>query len=286
MKVLTYVEGILTVIRDDNFYKQEAQKPSFIKGQNFYYEPTLMKEDYKPLTELQINKTLEYIDSFDFYDATPSVVEYVHSIDAEGYYLGLVEKKADTLCVDSEPTVRSTMCDILYKYGVWGEYVVINNITKKFGQYKKCSSCKDYEFAPFNTMSKDIPVAIQYYIDGEWITKFEDFQKEKLHSLVVYSREVFSNNFPDVLFQEPASWKVQEEEARAWMTDNTFLAPLLDSLLLNRGFNETKVELASKIITKADAYKVFYGKLLGQLHAKQNEIESATTVEALKAIVW
>ena len=49
---------------------------------------------------------------------------------------------------------------------------------------------------------------------------------------------------------------------------------------------ESKEEFINKIITKADAYKAFYGQILGKLHAKQKELSNATTIEALKAIAW
>lgn len=85
---------------------------------------------------------------------------------------------------------------------------------------------------------------------------------------------------------EIASWDKQESEARAWMMDNATSTPLIDALLVGRNLGESKEEFVNKIITKADAYKAFYGQILGKLHAKQKELEASKTIEELKTIEW
>lgn len=83
---------------------------------------------------------------------------------------------------------------------------------------------------------------------------------------------------------EMASWTKQEQEARAWIADNTAITPIIDNLIIGRDMGESKADLVAKIIAKADAYAVAYAQVLGAYHAKQKAIEVATTVEEVEAI--
>lgn len=83
---------------------------------------------------------------------------------------------------------------------------------------------------------------------------------------------------------EMASWTKQEQEARAWIADNTAIMPIIDNLIISRAMGESKSDLVAKIIVKADAYAVAYAQVLGAYHAKQKAIETATTVAKVEAI--
>lgn len=83
---------------------------------------------------------------------------------------------------------------------------------------------------------------------------------------------------------EMASWTKQEQEARAWIADNTAITPIIDNLIIGRAMGESKADLVAKIIAKADAYAVAYSLVLGAYHAKQKAITVATTVAEVEAI--
>jgi cystathionine beta-lyase/cystathionine gamma-synthase len=83
---------------------------------------------------------------------------------------------------------------------------------------------------------------------------------------------------------ELASWAKQEEEARAYVEDNTVATPLLSGMVASRGLGETVLEFAHKIIAKSNAYQVAYAVVLGTYQAKQKTIDAATTVEEVQAI--
>lgn len=85
---------------------------------------------------------------------------------------------------------------------------------------------------------------------------------------------------------EAVSWAKQEAQSRAWIVDNATVTPIIDALLLTRNMGETKEELITKIITKADAYETLYGQILGKFHNREKALEVATTLKELKAIVW
>jgi hypothetical protein len=83
---------------------------------------------------------------------------------------------------------------------------------------------------------------------------------------------------------ELASWAKQEEEARAYIASNTALTPLLSGMVVSRGIGETVLDLAHKIIAKADSYQAAYASILGTYQSKQKAINSATTVAEAQSI--
>lgn len=106
----------------------------------------------------------------------------------------------------------------------------------------------------------------------------------KLNDIKTDYESSVKNMIGDTDTSEMASWTKQESEARAWITDNMEITPIIDNLIIGRAMEETKAELVAKIIIKADAYAVAYAQVLGQYHAKQKAIEVATTVTEVEAI--
>ena len=104
------------------------------------------------------------------------------------------------------------------------------------------------------------------------------------------------NMVGNVTLHEIASWRKQEEQARAWLADNTVSTPTVDGLLVTRALGETKAELVAKIIANADAYEMAYAPLLGKFQALSRQIDAvfisvtagdgghATVADALTAV--
>ena len=93
-------------------------------------------------------------------------------------------------------------------------------------------------------------------------------------------------NISIALPHEMASWQKQEEQARLWNNDNTVVTPIIDTLVIARGFEETKQELVDKILANASAYEVLYGTLLGKYHNKIKQLDLATLPADILAITW
>jgi len=85
---------------------------------------------------------------------------------------------------------------------------------------------------------------------------------------------------------EMASWKKQEDEARAYLVDNTVATPFIDNLLIARNLGETKDALIVKILAHVDAYALAYSSLLGKSQNLTVQVSAATTKAKVKAIVW
>lgn len=288
MKVLTYVNEVLTVIRGDDFFSENHPKPSFIVANEFYYEPTLKLTQGRTLTAQECSDAEVYIESFIF----PKVVHYnpqaVHCVDKWGNYLGFKLLGEGELEVPSAPSElrQGITWDFLTKE--WYESVLVDerdgrligtaiNTAIDYSVYVRASLVNSdfcYESQTYDFATKSFHVNID-------IVRFKKLQKMGIE----FTQEV-NSAIGFVGYGEMSSWKLQEDEARAWVVDNNTMTPLIDALLIGRNLGENKEVLVDKIIAKADAYKVFYGGLLGKLHAKQKEIELASSLEALKVIVW
>lgn len=85
---------------------------------------------------------------------------------------------------------------------------------------------------------------------------------------------------------ELSSFTKQENEARAWLANNTVNTPFIDGLLIARDLGETKAELVDKIILNADAYATAYSQTLGKFQKISKKIAAATTKDELSMLVW
>lgn len=86
--------------------------------------------------------------------------------------------------------------------------------------------------------------------------------------------------YPDM---EVLTFDKQEQEARAWLVDNSASTPLIDALAQGRGID--KAELVQRIIAKADAFALATGYLTGQRQRYEDTLKAAKTIEAVEAII-
>lgn len=116
---------------------------------------------------------------------------------------------------------------------------------------------------------------------------FEELKKEALsQALNEFNKacDVITQNAPP---KEIDSWKKQEDEARAWVTDNTAPTPLIDGLLLSRALaGETKAILVQKIIDNSDLWATAYSEVLGTYQNRTKRINSpTTTITDIEAVI-
>lgn len=71
---------------------------------------------------------------------------------------------------------------------------------------------------------------------------------------------------------EMLTWTKQEQEARALLDDETAKTPLIDGLIVSRGLEETREELAQKIVGAADFTAIQIAKHLGEHQAAKRSI--------------
>ena len=102
----------------------------------------------------------------------------------------------------------------------------------------------------------------------------ESVKKHKIEELKIQLEKYIEEYVYDTPLSEKLSWSKQESEAMEYLKDNNTHTPYIDALLASRNKGEDKLDLINKIITKADAYSVFHGTLLGKLHNKLLEVEA------------
>jgi hypothetical protein len=108
--------------------------------------------------------------------------------------------------------------------------------------------------------------------------KLEDVKKEKLESVTKDYEAAVATLVGEVGNFELASWSKQEQQARAYLNDNTAIVPMLSSLIASRGLSESLLQLSTLIVAKADAYELGYSTILGEYQAKVRAIAAATLV--------
>lgn len=97
---------------------------------------------------------------------------------------------------------------------------------------------------------------------------------QKVEELKLQLEKYLDEHITDTPLSEKLSWSKQETEAREYLKDNNAHTPYIDALLASRNKGESKMDLVNKVITKADAYSLFHGTLLGKLHNKLLEVEA------------
>lgn len=78
----------------------------------------------------------------------------------------------------------------------------------------------------------------------------------------------------NISLAEISTWSKQEQEAIAWLADNTVDTPVIDGILARRTkLQGNKQLLVDKIIGKANQYAQAVGALLGEKQASEDALE-------------
>lgn len=87
---------------------------------------------------------------------------------------------------------------------------------------------------------------------------------------------------------EVTSFHKQENEARAFIADNTTATPLLDALAVTRGMD--KAELVNKVIAKADEFAAASGAIIGKRQQLEDQLDALAERNAsedeYQALTW
>ncbi len=88
---------------------------------------------------------------------------------------------------------------------------------------------------------------------------------------------------------EVDSWYKQEKEARDWTANNSTPTPFLDAIAQARG--ATIAVLAAQIVTKANAFEVVYGGVLGKKQKLLDQlfvidVNAPGAIDLINAINW
>ena len=110
-----------------------------------------------------------------------------------------------------------------------------------------------------------------------------EIKAAKLKEINIAYQEAIATLTPTYPDDERLTFDKQEQEARAWLADNSTSTPFVDALAAGRQMD--KSELVGRIIAKADAFAIASGLLTGQRQRYEDLLDVAETPEAVAAIV-
>lgn len=280
MRVLTYVDKILTVIKEDKMEKTENHPvPDFLKKydlkESFYYEPNLFLLDDTPISEeLEIYEELKtsaesFIDNYSFKEVEiPKEVEKKHLVDKDGFYIGYEINNGKYIEVEYPPEHTEQ----LFINNTWKHMALVNKESLQVMSESidlARDNVENYILIDNDLVDRTFCTECQYY-DKETNTvniNLETVKRKKIAMLrgqVSYKMKGYTHK---LLYGEIASWDIQLEEAKAYKLDNSYPTVFIDTLLENRDIEgETKDVLIDKILTKAETHKRIYSKWLGRFH--------------------
>lgn len=110
-----------------------------------------------------------------------------------------------------------------------------------------------------------------------------ELKATKLNEINAAYQQAIATLTPTYPDDERLTFDKQEQEARAWLVDNSFPTPFIDALAAGRQMD--KAELVSRIIAKADAFALASGSLTGQRQRYEDMLKDAQDAESVAAIV-
>ena len=306
MQVLTYVAGILTVINGDEYFNGSSEKPSFITGEAFYYEPTLKIMDGEQLSEEMMKSAEDFINSFVFRTTvieTPEVVsepEYKDYVDSFGNYVYTNYPKETYTEINTKPLEDSNLYVWDFETNEFYSAVAIDSETNHpVGIIKIDEFSLNVYYGKVSNYNKDICNDCQVYNKTTKqfdlnISLIKEKKSTKLNEACLLYIKEQNGDIGNITSAIGNSWYRQEVEARAYILDNTKQTPYIDQILIGRNSKltelslplETKEWLVNKIVEKADAYNILYGNAIGKLSIILKRLEEATDYETIKNITW
>lgn len=93
--------------------------------------------------------------------------------------------------------------------------------------------------------------------------------------------QALTTGYPEA---ERLTWPIQQSEALAWAADNTVATPYLDGLAAARGI--TSADMRALALAQVQAFQAASQQLVGTRQRLRDEINTAKTVAAVRAVVW
>lgn len=132
-----------------------------------------------------------------------------------------------------------------------------------------------YEDVPAGYTAQ-VPREFDYWDGSLWITdvglRNTELKKRKLAEINHDMEVALANLRVEYPESEIMSWTKQENEARAWLRDNTRATPLIDLISSQRGLD--KALLINKVIQKADQYALAVGTAVGRRQLLEDQVKA------------
>jgi predicted component of type VI protein secretion system len=129
-------------------------------------------------------------------------------------------------------------------------------------------------------MTSQDEINVQSLLDNyDPLPKFRERAKQRLIEEFEQATLEIESAYPEV---EKRTFIKQEDEARAFIADNTTPTPTLTPIAQARSL--TVQEIANRVIIKADTYTAQVSALIGLRQAKEDQIDIETDLDVLETI--
>lgn len=136
------------------------------------------------------------------------------------------------------------------------------------------------DFVPWQWTWDGEKLVIKPEYHDKWLGRIKARKLDEINDAYQQAIATLTPTYPD---DERLTFDKQEQEARAWLADNSAPTPFVDALAAGRQME--KAELVSRIIAKADAFALASGSLTGQRQRYEDVLDVAETADAVAAIV-
>lgn len=156
------------------------------------------------------------------------------------------------------------------------------------------------KFVPIDKGNRDYKEVLEWiakentpepaYTDIDTFNYFKNKKINEINNTFEAEMALITSQYPET---EKLSWDKQEQEARAYLADDTAITPMLDAIATARGID--KATLALRIVDKADAYSLAVGSAIGKRQALEDAVNSILlsnytdvnlAIAKIEAIVW
>lgn len=110
----------------------------------------------------------------------------------------------------------------------------------------------------------------------------DDLEKEKASEIDTKSQEFVDQKMESYPAFEMLTFERQEREARAFLADDTVATPTLEPITTAR--NLTVLEIATRVVAKADALNAVAASVAGQRQAYHDQLADAVQAQDIAAV--
>lgn len=150
-----------------------------------------------------------------------------------------------------------------------------NYYISSVGEKKEYHILTDFSYPVVDIPSNfvQVPFRALYDDNGQYYYEYLSikFINQYLDQINMEYEENLEKLVEGLSYKEIQTWPKQEQEAKAYLADNSIHTPFIDSILSTRD-KYTKNELAAKIVDKANTYSIAVGQLTGIRQFKEDSL--------------
>jgi hypothetical protein len=144
----------------------------------------------------------------------------------------------------------------------------VTNVLKAWG----CTESNGEDIAREESDDFDLEPGKWMFEGGQWVPCLVGAKPAKLTAINAECDRLINVAVASYPEMEKLTFAKQESEARAFVANSVAPTPMMDALAMNRGI--TKVDLANRIIAKADFFATYAGEVIGHRQKLEDRVNA------------